>query len=78
MLQADGGELNFTEEDLSPAERAAFQLALAAGSLSRLVPPWQPWWRTAEASRMTLSAAGTCIVLAVGGAGVLAHRCPVM
>ena len=71
VLQAEAGELDITEEDLSPAERAAFHRALAAGSLSRLVPPWEPWWRSAEAARMGLSAAGTRIVLDTDREGVL-------
>lgn len=57
-----GQDLDIQESDLSPAERAAFERALANGSLARLVSPWEPWWRGQEAVHMSLSAAGTRII----------------
>ncbi|KAK9907728.1 hypothetical protein WJX75_008819 [Coccomyxa subellipsoidea] len=57
-----GQDLDIQESDLSPADRAAFERALANGSLARLVSPWEPWWRGQEAAHMSLSAAGTRII----------------
>ncbi|KAL6779449.1 hypothetical protein ACKKBG_A12380 [Auxenochlorella protothecoides x Auxenochlorella symbiontica] len=45
-----GGELEVVEEDLTPAELAAFHAALESEEVGRMVQPWVPWW-TLEAAR---------------------------
>lgn len=49
-------------EDLTPEERAAFEAELASGALARLVIPWEPWWRSAEAQHLSLSSTGTRLI----------------
>lgn len=75
-LQAsDGKDIDISEEDLTPAELAAFHRALAAGELSSAVAPWQPWWLGDDAAALQLGAGGTRLVAegeegAGGGAGL--------
>jgi hypothetical protein len=68
QMQATGGTLDVSADDLTPAELAAFHRALAAGELSGAVQAWEPWWLSEEAARLELSAAGTPLVV-VAGAG---------
>ncbi len=56
--------MEIEESDLSPEDMAAFERAVASGSLAHLVTPWQPWWRTQEAAEISLSTAGTRIIYA--------------
>ena len=58
----DRQELQVALEDLTLEERAAFEAELASGALARLVLPWEPWWRSAEAQRLSLSSAGTRLI----------------
>ncbi|GIL79543.1 hypothetical protein Vretimale_12226 [Volvox reticuliferus] len=46
------------EEDLTPDEWRAFQRAVALGQLCGAVEPWRPWWTSAEARELTLTATG--------------------
>ncbi|BDA48131.1 probable zinc finger HIT domain-containing protein 2 at N-terminal half [Coccomyxa sp. Obi] len=63
MAQIEQGQdVEIQESDLSPEDLAAFERAVASGSLARLVVPWQPWWRTQEAAQISLSTAGTRII----------------
>ena len=63
LIQAEQGqELQVAMEDLTPEERAAFEAELASGALARLVIPWKPWWRSAEAQHLSLSSTGTRLI----------------
>ena len=62
----EGQDLEVALEDLTPQERAAFEAELASGALMRLVLPWEPWWRSAEAQRLSLSSAGTRLIQEAG------------
>ena len=63
MMQAEAGQdLQVVLEDLTPAERVAFEVALASGELARLLLPWEPWWRSAKACNLSLSTAGTRLI----------------
>ena len=55
-------DLDISEHDLSPQELRDFQRAVAAGRLSHLVEPWQPWWLTAAAKELRLGATGQPVV----------------
>ena len=59
-----GQDVDVQESDLSPEDMAAFERALASGRLAHLVEPWQPWWRSQEAAQISLSTAGTRVILA--------------
>ena len=60
-------DLQVALEDLTPEEREAFEAELASGALARLVLPWEPWWRSAEAQRLSLRRAGTRLIQDAGG-----------
>ncbi|MCO5575629.1 hypothetical protein L7F22_029431 [Adiantum nelumboides] len=45
--------------DLSAEEEKAFLRALAAGELSHMIKPWEPWWLSPLASRIVLTKEGT-------------------
>lgn len=62
MQAEDGQGLQVVQEDLTPAERVAFEVALASGELARLLLPWEPWWRSAKACNLSLSTAGTRLI----------------
>lgn len=62
MQAEDGQDLQVVQEDLTPAERVAFEVALASGELARLLLPWEPWWRSAKACHLSLSTAGTRLI----------------
>ncbi len=62
MQAEDGQDLQVVPEDLTPAGRAGFEVALASGELARLLPAWKPWWRSAEARNLSLSSAGTRLI----------------
>ncbi len=67
LMQAEDVEgLQVALEDLTPEERAAFEAELASGALARLVLPWEPWWRSAEAQGLSLSSAGTRLIQDAG------------
>ncbi|XP_007942973.1 zinc finger HIT domain-containing protein 2 [Orycteropus afer afer] len=38
------GSLSNLWEQLTPAEKAAFERLLSRGEAGRLLPPWRPWW----------------------------------
>jgi len=74
LMQAEQGqELQVAMEDLTPEERAAFEAELASGALARLVIPWEPWWRSAEAQHLSLSSTGTRLIqeAETGSSGIL-------
>lgn len=62
----DGQDIQVALEDLTLEERAVFEAELASGALARLVLPWEPWWRSAEAQRLSLSSAGTRLIQQAG------------
>ncbi len=66
-MQAEDEEgLQVALEDLTPEERALFEAELVSGALARLVLPWEPWWRSAEAQGLSLSSAGTRLIQEAG------------
>ncbi|KAK8969026.1 hypothetical protein KSP40_PGU003850 [Platanthera guangdongensis] len=48
--------------DLSPDELKKFRRAAANGELSKLIVPWDPWWKKPSASSISLSPAGNQLV----------------
>eukprot|EP00891_Asterochloris_glomerata_P008977 jgi/Astpho2/8977/fgenesh1_pg.00133_%23_30_t len=67
QLEAGGEDVTIGEEDLTPGELQDFRRALAAGQLSGLVEPWQPWWLTDAAVQVQLGPGGTALVAETGG-----------
>ncbi|KAJ9506666.1 hypothetical protein QJQ45_018372, partial [Haematococcus lacustris] len=57
-----GGGLSLSPVDLSPADLRRFHRALAAGQLSHLLPPWQPWWTGPEAHACRLTRSGQAVL----------------
>lgn len=55
-----GDELRL--EDLSPVEIKKFQRAIANGELSKLIQPWNPWWRKPSATSISLGPHGNQLV----------------
>ncbi|KAL0913101.1 hypothetical protein M5K25_016533 [Dendrobium thyrsiflorum] len=49
-------------EDLSPGEIKKFQRAVANGELSKLIEPWDPWWRKSSAASISLGPSGNQLV----------------
>ena len=74
QLEAGGEDITIGEEDLTPEELQEFRRALAAGQLSGLVEPWQPWWLTDAAAQLQLGPGGTALVAETGER--LCHKCP--
>ena len=66
QLEAGGEDITIGEEDLTPGELQEFRHALAAGQLSGLVDPWQPWWLTDAAAQLQLGPGGTALVTETG------------
>ena len=66
QLEAGGEDITIGEEDLTPGELLEFRRALAAGQLSGLVEPWQPWWLTDAAAQLQLGPGGTALVAETG------------
>lgn len=62
MQAEDGQDIQVVVEDLTPAERVAFEFALANGELACMLLPWEPWWRSAKARGLSLSTAGTRLI----------------
>ncbi|GIL52265.1 hypothetical protein Vafri_8173, partial [Volvox africanus] len=60
------------EADLTPDEWRAFQRAVALGQLCGSVEPWRPWWTSAEARELTLTATGQRRVAVLPAATVAA------
>ncbi|KAL0721352.1 hypothetical protein Bca4012_035951 [Brassica carinata] len=58
-----GDEISF--DDLSLEERKGFQRALASGELSKMIEPWDPWWLSSSAQRISLGAQGKQLVQCV-------------
>ena len=56
---------DLTAADLTPAERADFERAAAAGELSHMVEPWTPWWTLPEARNIQLARDGSRLIAAV-------------
>ena len=56
-------EISF--DDLSLEERKGFQRALASGELSKMIEPWDPWWLSSSAQRISLGAQGKQLVQCV-------------
>ncbi|KAK8941421.1 hypothetical protein KSP39_PZI010327 [Platanthera zijinensis] len=48
--------------DLSPDELKKFRRAVANGELSKLIVPWDPWWKKPSASSISLGPAGNQLV----------------
>ena len=74
QLEAGGEHITIGEEDLTPGEVQEFRRALAAGQLSGLVEPWQPWWLTDAAAQLQLGPGGTALLAETGEA--LFCTCP--
>ncbi|TYG91552.1 hypothetical protein ES288_A12G271000v1 [Gossypium darwinii] len=55
-----GGEVNIN--DLSLEEKKRFQRALAAGELSKMIEPWDPWWLKPAARTICLSKDGAQLI----------------
>lgn len=55
-----GNEVKF--EDLSPEEIKQFRRSVASGDLSKLIEPWEPWWRKPSAGTISLSPEGTQLI----------------
>lgn len=74
-----GKDLQVALEDLTPDDRVAFEAELASGALARLVLPWEPWWRSGEAQRLSLSGAGTRLIQdpAMASSGIRGHVCDI-
>ncbi|GAB4818983.1 hypothetical protein N2152v2_006029 [Parachlorella kessleri] len=51
-----------TAADLTPEELQAFHREVAAGAVSEVVQPWQPWWLSAEAAELELGDGGSSLV----------------
>ncbi len=73
QLEAGGEDVTIGEEDLTPGELQDFRRALAAGQLSGLVEPWQPWWLTDAAVQVQLGPGGTALVAETGKG--MCHKC---
>lgn len=50
------------EEDLTPAELAAFHAALESEEVGRMVQPWVPWWTLEAARDVRLGARGLSLI----------------
>lgn len=50
-------------EDLTPEELKQFQRAVASGELSKMIEPWNPWWKLPAARTISLSSDGTQLVM---------------
>lgn len=48
--------------DLSPEEMKKFRRAVANGELSKLIEPWDPWWKKPSASSISLGPGGNHLV----------------
>lgn len=49
-------------DDLSAKEKKLFQRAMASGTLSKMIEPWDPWWLKPSARTICLSQQGTQLV----------------
>ncbi|KAJ6835428.1 zinc finger HIT domain-containing protein 2 [Iris pallida] len=49
-------------EDLSQEEIKQFQRAVASGELSKMIEPWNPWWKQRSAQRISLSPDGSRLI----------------
>lgn len=49
-------------EDLSPEEVKQFQRAVASGELSKMIEPWNPWWKQPAARTISLAPDGTQLI----------------
>ncbi|KAK9808293.1 hypothetical protein WJX73_008777 [Symbiochloris irregularis] len=48
--------------NMRPEDWAAFEAAVAKGTLNNLIAPWQPWWMTQEAADLRLNEQGQRMV----------------
>ncbi|KAJ6828203.1 zinc finger HIT domain-containing protein 2 [Iris pallida] len=51
FLKFAGNEIRV--EDLSQEEIKQFQRAVASGELSKMIEPWNPWWKQRSAQRIS-------------------------
>ncbi|BBN06245.1 zinc finger HIT domain-containing protein 3 [Marchantia polymorpha subsp. ruderalis] len=60
QLIAEGRDL--TLDELSEEERKAFMRSLAAGEVSHLIQPWNPWWLNPLAKTVSITKQGSRLV----------------
>ncbi|KAJ7516575.1 hypothetical protein O6H91_22G063700 [Diphasiastrum complanatum] len=53
---------NITLQGLSNEERKAFLQAVKSGKVSHLIKPWDPWWLSDSAKKLSLSKQGTKLI----------------